>query len=328
MNQGRSFIFGPVPSRRLGRSLGVDVIPHKLCNLDCVYCEVGPTDKRAMRRQEYCPADKIIAELKEVLAEETELDTITFSGAGEPTLNSKLGEIIRAAKSLSSVQVAVITNGTLLHLESVRKDLMEADIVLPSLDAVSARMFSLVNRPHPALQIETIIEGLKKFRKEFRGKIWLEILFVKGLNDGPEEVGRLLRVVRDIQPDKVQLNTIVRPPSNAVFEPVREQELYRLRDLFGEHCEVIGISGPRPVTDRHRVNHAEILAALHRRAMTLDELARALGLVPLEVLISLGIMEEEGLIESFFYYDRKHYKAVEEQGGNLIRKMAFKIHLN
>ncbi len=328
MNSGRSYIFGPVPSRRLGRSLGVDVIPHKLCNLDCVYCEVGPTDKRAMRRQEYCPADGIIAELKEALAEQPEIDTITFSGAGEPTLNSKLGEIIHATKGLSALPVAVLTNGTLLYLEAVRNDLKEADIVLPSLDAVSSRMFGMVNRPHPALQIETIIEGLKTFRKEFHGQIWLEILFVKGLNDERSEVERLRRAVREIQPDKVQLNTIIRPPTNAVFEPVAEKELFRLRELFGETCEVIGVSGARPVTAQHRVNHEEILAALHRRAMTLDELARALGLSHLDVLISLGIMEEEGLIDSFFYYDRKHYRAIEEQEGNPVRNMSFKIHLN
>ncbi|MEX2088906.1 MAG: radical SAM protein, partial [Bacteroidota bacterium] len=248
MNSGRRYIFGPVPSRRLGRSLGVDVIPHKLCNLDCVYCEVGPTDKRAMRRQEYCPADAIIAELKEALAEQPEIDTITFSGAGEPTLNSKLGEIIHATKGLSALPVAVLTNGTLLYLEAVRNDLREADIVLPSLDAVSSRMFGMVNRPHPALQIETIIEGLKTFRKEFHGQIWLEILFVKGLNDERSEVERLRRAVREIQPDKVQLNTIIRPPTNAVFEPVAEKELFRLRELFGETCEVIGVSSARPVT--------------------------------------------------------------------------------
>lgn len=328
MNHGRRYIFGPVPSRRLGRSLGVDVIPHKLCNFDCVYCEVGPTDKRAMRRQEYCPADKIIAELAEVLAEPQQIDTITFSGAGEPTLNSKLGTIIHAVKQLTSVPVAVITNGSLLYLENVRNDLKEADIVLPSLDAVSTRVFGMVNRPHPALQIETIIEGLKTFRKEFHGQIWLEILFVKGLNDERSEVERLRRVVREIQPDKVQLNTIIRPPSHAVFGPVAEKELYRLRELFGETCEVIGVSSARPVSAQHRINNDEILAALHRRAMTLDELAQALGLSHLDVLISLGIMEEEGLIESFFYYDRKHYKAIEEPDGDLVRKMEFKIHLN
>src|SRR5512135_2583332 len=170
-----SYIFGPVPSRRLGLSLGVDVIPKKVCTLDCVYCEVGATDKRALRRREYFPAEAIIAEVEGALASHANVDYISFSGSGEPTLNSKLGEIIRAVKAMTSIPVAVITNGTLFSLEDVRYDLIVADVVLPSLDAATQEVFEKIDRPHPQLRIETIIEGLREFRREYKGQLWLEI---------------------------------------------------------------------------------------------------------------------------------------------------------
>ena len=230
------YIFGPVPSRRLGFSLGVDIIPSKTCTLDCIYCQVGRTMCKAIERKEYVAPDEILDELKEVLKSGIRIDYITLSGNGEPTLNSKLGEIIKGIKGISSLPVAVITNGTLLTDRNVREELLSADLVMPSLDAATQKTFQKIDRPHPSLKIENIIEGMVEFRKIYpirspakdtmagspniksgltsngaSGQIWLEIMLVEGINDNQDELNALKTAVEKIEPDKVQLNTPVRP---------------------------------------------------------------------------------------------------------------------
>ncbi len=315
-----NYLFGPVPSRRLGLSLGVDVIPKKVCTLDCVYCEVGMTDKRALRRREYFPAEAIIAEIEEALTGRSGLDYVTFSGSGEPTLNSKLGEVIRAVKQMTSVPVAVITNGTLLSLEDVRYDLSSADVVLPSLDAVSQEVFEKIDRPHPQLRIETIIEGLKEFRKEYTGQIWLEIMFAKGYNDHEKEVLALRQVVEEIRPDKVQLNTVIRPPSVEGIGPVGETRLKEIQKLFGEGCEIIGTFDKHRTETSRKGNPTEILALLERRAMTLDGLAQAQGVSRENIAESLRSLKEAGLIFSFTHRNEEHFRAKETVGEKDSRK--------
>ena len=328
MQHPRKYIFGPVPSRRLGRSLGVDVIPRKLCTLDCLYCEVGRTDKRALRRKEYIPAGEIIAEIRAALSESGEIDTVTFSGSGEPTLNSKLGEMIRAVKSFSSVPVAVITNGTLLYLRDVRYDLLAADIVLPSLDAITPSVFEHLNRPHPGLDLCSILDGLKSFRGEFGGQIWLEILFAKGYNDGEDEIERMKKVIDEIKPDRIQLNTVIRPPAEAYCEPVDEERLKEIKRLLGQTCEIIGVAPGRPTSAIRVVDYGEIVGLLQRRSMTVDETALALGFPRLDALIALGVLEEQGLVESFYHFDVKYYRALVGASRLERRKMTFQVHLN
>ncbi len=306
-----NYLFGPVPSRRLGLSLGVDVIPKKVCTLDCVYCEVGTTDKRALRRREYFPAEAIISEIEEALTGRSGLDYVTFSGSGEPTLNSKLGEVIRAVKQMTSVPVAVITNGTLLCLEDVRYDLSSADVVLPSLDAVSQEVFEKIDRPHPQLRIEEIIEGLKEFRREYTGQIWLEIMLAKGYNDHEKEILSLRQVVDEIRPDKIQLNTVIRPPSVAGVGPVGETRLKEIQKLFGERCEIIGTFDKHRLDADRKSNATEILTLLERRAMTLEGLAQAQGVSPDNVAESLRSLKEAGLIVSFTHRDEEHFRAKE-----------------
>ncbi len=303
-----SYIFGPVPSRRLGLSLGVDVIPKKVCTLDCVYCEVGMTDKRALRRREYFPAEAILAEIEESLAGRSALDHITFSGSGEPTLNARLGEIIRAVKQMTSIPVAVITNGTLCSLEDVRYDLAAADIVLPSLDAVSQDVFEKINRPHPQLQINQIIEGLGEFRREYKGKIWLEIMIVKGYNDRESEVLRLREAVRLIQPDKIQLNTVVRPPSVAGVSPVSEARMKEIQAMFGEGCEIIGTFDKHVAEDEGNSSATEILALLERRAMTLEGLADSQRVGREQIVDALRGLKEAGLIVAFIHNGVEHFR--------------------
>jgi wyosine [tRNA(Phe)-imidazoG37] synthetase (radical SAM superfamily) len=185
----RKYIFGPVPSRRLGRSLGVDLVPFKTCSFDCIYCDLGRTTQKTTSRQPFASPEKIVEELELTLSVlDKKPDFITLSGSGEPTLNNDIGAIIRRAKEITSIPVAVLTNSSLLSLQEVRNDLSEADLVVPSLDAVTPALFEYVNRPHPSLRIEDIVQGLIQFRKQYRGQIWLEILFCRGANDDREEV--------------------------------------------------------------------------------------------------------------------------------------------
>jgi wyosine [tRNA(Phe)-imidazoG37] synthetase (radical SAM superfamily) len=306
-----SYIFGPVPSRRLGLSLGVDVIPKKVCTLDCVYCEVGVTDKRALRRREYFPAEAIIAEVEDALARHGNVDHISFSGSGEPTLNSRLGEIIRAVKQMTSIPVAVITNGTLFSLEDVRYDLMAADIVLPSLDAATQKVFEKIDRPHPQLRIDTIIEGLKEFRSEFKGQVWLEIMLAKGYNDQEAEIHKLEEVIRGIRPDKIQLNTVIRPPSESGVEPVSQSRMKEIQALFGKHCEIIGTFDKHVGGDTGKSNSTEILALLERRAMTLDGLVSSQNASKDSIVESLRALKDAGLIVSFVHQNVEHFRAKE-----------------
>src|SRR5450830_92931 len=225
-------LFGPVPSRRLGFSLGIDIIPAKTCTLNCVYCQLGPTPKLTLERKPYVSAETIIAEVTEFLEKNPRIDFLTFSGSGEPTLNSDLGKMIQGLKKITSIPVAVITNGSLLYRKEVRQDLMAADVVLPSLDAVSGEIFQAVNRPHPNLKPKVMIEGLSKFSREYPGKIWLEVMLVKGINDSKPELEKMRAIIKSLRidrvrhsmslakADKVQLNTVVRPPAEEGFFPL------------------------------------------------------------------------------------------------------------
>jgi wyosine [tRNA(Phe)-imidazoG37] synthetase (radical SAM superfamily) len=311
MPRERKYTFGPVPSRRLGLSLGVDVIPNKLCSLDCVYCEVGVTDKRGLARKEYLPANEILAEVKEVIAEYPSLDHITISGSGEPTLNSKIGDIIRGIKHMTSVPVAVLTNGTLLDNPEVRRDLLEADIVSPSLDAVSPDVFKNVDRPNPKLRIDTIIDGIKAFRQEYKGRMWIEILFVKGMNDHDEEVFKMKQVLDEIQPEKIHLNTVIRPPAYAVAQPVGEDRLKEIQKILGERSEIVGIFKETHTMREHCVDGQAILALLKRRAMTADQMTVSLAMEKDEIMTSLDEMLQTKLIKSYAFNGEEYYQALE-----------------
>ena len=307
----RKYTFGPVPSRRLGLSLGVDIIPNKLCSLDCVYCEVGVTDKRGLARKEYLPANEILTEVKEVIAEYPNLDHITISGSGEPTLNSKIGDIIRGIKQMTKIPVAVLTNGTLLNLPEVRRDLMDADIVSPSLDAVSVDVFEKVDRPNPKLRIDTIINGIKMFRQEYKGRMWIEILFVKGMNDHDEETFKMKQVLDEIQPERIHLNTVIRPPAYAIAQPVEEGRLKEIQKILGWRSEIIGIFKETQKTQEHNIDGQTILALLKRRAMTVAQMTESLDIRQENIIASLQKLDREKNIKSFIFNGEEYYQAVQ-----------------
>ena len=234
------YLVGPIMSRRLGLSLGIDPIPSKTCSFDCLYCEVKKTNNKTIERKEYFDADKILSELKDYLNSENQKPNyITFSGSGEPTLNSKIGYMIREIKKMTDIPIAVITNSSLLYLKEVREELLEADLVIPSLDAVSENLFKKIDLPHKSLNIKDIINGLIEFRKIYKGKIWLEVMILKGYNDNEEEILKISEVVKRILPDKIQINSLDRAPAYEIAEKVEDEFLSKAENILGRIAEVI-----------------------------------------------------------------------------------------
>ncbi len=237
------YIYGPLHSRRLGLSLGLSLTPHKVCDFDCVYCQLGRTFQKSPERKEYLKIDDILSEvhswLNNNLEQSKALDFITISGAGEPTLNSGIGSFIDSLKKIIAVPVAVITNSSLLGDQSVRRQILGANLIIPSLDAVTEEAFQKIDRPCPGIKLQDLIEGLVSLRKEFKGKIWLEVMLVKGLNDNLAHTRRLKDVIERINPDKIQLNSPIRFTAEEGVEPLDAKHLEKIKELLGDRCEVI-----------------------------------------------------------------------------------------
>ncbi len=301
-------VFGPVPSRRLGFSLGIDTVPYKTCSLDCIYCQVGRTTNKTIERKEYISCDDILPEIEKILLKQKErIDYITFSGSGEPTLNSRMKTMINSIKKLASIPIAVLTNGTLLFQPETREELMEADLVIPSLDAVSEEVFKKVNRPHHSLRIDKIIDGLSDFSQEFKGKIWLEIMIVKGTNDSPQEIKRMAGAIETIELDKIQLNTVVRPPAEEFAQPVNLENLKKIKRTLGEKCEIIaGFERPNQEFYSEDIQKG-ILTMVKRRPVTLLDISRSSGIHQNEAIKYLNILEKEDQISTKVYREKRYY---------------------
>jgi len=295
------YLFGPVPSRRLGISLGVDLVPYKVCSLNCIYCEVGRTTNLTIERQEYIPITEVLKELKDYLDQKPELDFVTFSGQGEPTLNSGLGRVIDFIKdNYPEYKVAVITNGTLFWDKEVRDEVSRADVLLPSLDAVSELSFLKINRPNKNLNINKIIEGLILLRKEFKGKIYLEIFFVPQINDTREELILLKEITNKIQPDLIQLNTLDRPGTEDFVKAVTQEELQRIKDFLEPlPVEIIAKAKTRKQIKSFNKNIEEqILDTIKRRPCTDKDLSEILDLHLNELNKYLSELIDSGKITS------------------------------
>ncbi len=294
-------LFGPVPSRRLGMSLGIDLIPHKICTLNCIYCECGATTTQTNERKEYVPVDEVYRELSDFFQNNPDPDYLTFSGAGEPTLHSRIGEVIRFTKKLRpTIPVAVLTNATLFGDAEVRGELMEADLVLPSLDAATDLALRRINRPRRSLNVKDYVDGLVKFRKEFKGEIWLEILILPGYNDGEQNLEALKEAVRMIHPDRVQLNTLDRPGAVQGLLPARRSQLQEISKFLGmEQVEIIAPPEERKQVKSYRTDvESVILETIARRPCTLVDLEKILGLHVNEINKYLGVLEENGKVET------------------------------
>ncbi len=294
-------LFGPVPSRRLGMSLGVDLIPHKICSLNCVYCECGPTTNLTHERKEYVLVKDVFRELKDFFSNNPDPEYITFSGSGEPTLHSHIGEVLGFIKEIRpQIPVAILTNGSLLNNPDLRKELMMADVVLPSLDAATDAAFRKINRPARSFTIDKYIQGLVDFGREFKGEIWLEVLFIPGYNDDMENMIALKNALLKINPDRIQLNTLDRPGAVYGLRTASRVELEWISNFWGlENVEIIAAAIERKDVKSYRTDvESTIMETLLRRPCTLAALEKILGLHINEINKYLGVLEESGAIET------------------------------
>jgi wyosine [tRNA(Phe)-imidazoG37] synthetase (radical SAM superfamily) len=307
------YLYGPVPSRRLGRSLGVDLVPHKICTYDCIYCQIGETTKRTLLRGNYLPREEVLEEVRVFLSEEkVPIDYVSLTGSGEPTLHSEIGKVIGEIKEISYIPVAVITNGSLLYDPEVRKDLLAADVVLPSMDAVSPEIFRKINRPVPGFSVEKMIHGQVEFRKIFKGQIWLEILFCKGVNDTRQELQRMKEAIEAIRPDLIHLNTVVRPPSEKWAGPLSRKEMEEIKDFFGEKASIISEFNRHIPLARERDVKEEILRILRRRPLSLLDLSQGMGISQHEIEQDIGLLLKEGKIKSRPFGDIVYYESSDQ----------------
>lgn len=296
------YIFGPIPSRRLGLSLGIDLVTHKTCSLDCVYCEAGETTLLTLDRQEYVPVKEVIAELDEFLKTKPELDFLTFSGAGEPTLNSGIGEIIAFAKKhYPQFRICLLTNGTLLGHPDVAQAVMNADLIIPSLDASNEEEFQKINRAEKLLSLADLMHNLKSFRQVYKGAYWLELFIVPGVNDSDESIARFKALVAEIKPDKVQLNTLDRPGCVSWIKPAPEATIMRFIEQLKDTVPVESVgkfryksyenSGLLPDDIETR-----IVEMVCRRPGTTDDICNALGLSHENAEMLLHKLGEAGVL--------------------------------
>jgi len=305
-------IFGPVPSRRLGLSLGVDLVPRKLCTLDCVYCQVGRTTDKRTERGDFVPVADVLAELAETLPRVPRPDYITMSGSGEPTLNARLGEVIDAVRRLTDVPVAILTNGTLLVDPAVRHECAKADLVVPSLDAGDEETFQRVNRPAPGLTLEGLVEGIAAFRREFAGQLWLEVFLVAAVNDGDEQVSKIARLIERIGPDRVQLNTATRPTAEVGVGAVSPARLADIARRLGHGAEVVAGFAAQKRTAETELQQEQVLAMVRRRPVTADDIAAGLGAHRNEVAKAVGHLLESGAVVRTERGGRTYFEAAEK----------------
>jgi len=272
------YIFGPVPSRRLGLSLGIDIIPYKTCTLNCIYCECGRTTKLTLRRKEWVPTKQILKEIKLYLSKKPEIDFVTFSGSGEPTLHKDLGKMIDfIKKNFPHYKVAVLTNGTLLYRKSVRKALLNADVVVPSLDAATKKAFKKINRPHKGLDLKRIIKGIADFKKEYKGKVFLEIFVVPDINTDTEQLKALKKAVEEIKPDKIQINTLARPPAESWVKKPTNMEIKRVRKFLKKAHTIPSSTKKAKKKQEINIPH-QIYALVFRRPVTIEDIGNAFHL--------------------------------------------------
>ncbi len=302
-----NYIFGPVPSRRLGRSLGVDLVPFKTCPYDCIYCQLGRTTCKTLDRSEYVPLDEVISQLKGKLP--TRPDYITLSGSGEPTLYSRTGELIDRIKAMTDVPVAVLTNGSLLWRKDVRDQLMNADLVVPSLDAGDEATFRAVNRPHENITFEKMLNGLVDFRREFGGQYWLEVFLLGGYTAMEAELVKLSGCIDLIKPDRVQLNTVTRPPTEDYAVGVSRDRLIELAAMLTPPGEVI--ADFRGVCERGEASagREDILEMLRRRPCSVEDVANGLEMHPNEVIKYLEELTERSAVTHSSVDGKLYYKA-------------------
>lgn len=300
-------VFGPVPSRRLGRSLGVDVVPFKTCSHDCIYCQLGRTTCLTADREEWVAPDAVLRDVEAHLASRP--DYITLSGSGEPTLYAGIGRVIRGIKAMTDIPVAVLTNSSLLWRDDVKDELGAADLVVPSLDAGCEAVFQAVNRPHKEITFERLLEGLVSFRRGFRGACWLEVFLLAGYSAMESELAKLAQCAARVGPDRIQLNTVTRPPAESFAVGVGAERMAELAGLFGQGAEVIADFDSACETPEFAASRADVLEMLRRRPCSLDDIAAGLGMHRNEAVKYVEDLSAGGLLTQSWCRSKIYYQA-------------------
>lgn len=306
------YVFGPVPSRRLGQSLGIDPLPLKTCNWNCIYCQLGRTMPLTNTRKAYFPPEDILVEVRLALAEHAagEIDWVTFVGSGETCLYSGLGWLVREVKALTRLPVAVITNGSLLYLPEVREDLSAANAILPSLDAGTPELYRRINRPHPQVTFERLVDGLAAFRDEYQGQLWVEVMLVRGLNDSEAALRAIASALEHIRPDQVHLVLPTRPPAETWVQPPDDEGFLRAHAILGNTARVIHpASGSFDLSKTESLVDA-IVGIITRHPMRENELVETLkNISPGEVTATLTELEKSGKAQVVERYGVRFWSA-------------------
>jgi wyosine [tRNA(Phe)-imidazoG37] synthetase (radical SAM superfamily) len=287
------YLFGPVPSRRFGRSLGVDIIPFKTCTFNCVYCQLGSTTHLDSTRGEWVPAGDVLDEVRCWLERDGRADVISLAGSGEPTLHTGFGDILKGIRALlaqrseadqrSPIRTCLLTNGSLFHLPEVRSAAALADIVKITLSAPDEATWLRLHRPGSGLRFQDALEGLRAFRNEYAGQIWIEVMIVRGVNDTAPRVVQLAELIRPMRPDRIQLNTVVRPPAERDAEPVTKNDAEVLAKFFKPCAEVVGEFQSDTPAKGSSTTPEEILALIARHPSSLEDVCRLFDLPSDEV---------------------------------------------
>lgn len=307
------YVFGPVNSRRLGVSLGLDIIPFKVCSFNCIYCECGSTTVLTDEVKEYFPYEEIIAEIRQVLDRHPRIDVVTFSGSGEPTLNSRIGDIISFIKTeYPEYRVAVLTNSSMLYRPEVRRSILNADIIYPSLDAVSEKVFNKIMRPVPGTDPDVIIDSLAMLRDEFKGMLCLEIFIIEGLNDTEDELARLKDACIKIRPDEIHLNSLDRPGAEDWVRTSGSDNMERVKNYFYPFTVKIAgrTQGSEPVTEYFDRYENPVFDAIGENGSEAEEIADMLNMRLFDVLRALKSLKKKGRVEKISSGKKEVYKRV------------------
>jgi wyosine [tRNA(Phe)-imidazoG37] synthetase (radical SAM superfamily) len=315
MTEGYKHLFGPVRSRRLGRSLGLDLVPFKVCSFDCPYCQVGITTTKTLVRADYVPVEAVLAEFDRWMAVDGKADHLTLAGAGEPTLHLHFGEVLEALAARTSIKRVLLSNGSLFHRSEVRAAACKADIVKGTLAAWDDPSFKALHHPHPSLGFSTFFEGLKAMRGAFRGEFWLEVFLMAGVNDEPAQVARIAALAKEIGPDRIHLNTAVRPPQEGSVRAVSAAQMTDLAALFTPVAEISAsvpapAAGGLPLPNAAPLSEAGLLALLQRHPCTAVDTAATLGADPGEVEGLLRKMVDRHLVREELRDGVRFYLAV------------------
>jgi len=274
----------------------VDLVAYKTCSYDCVYCQLGRTTCKTTDRKEYVPVSEVLREVERKIESNVQADFITLSGSGEPTLHAGCGEIIQGIKKMTQIPVAVLTNGSLLWDPSVREDLLSADLVIPSLDAGESEIFIEVNQPDPSIDFNRMINGLIDFGASFKGQVWLEVFLLGGMTALEDEATKIAAQVQKIHLDRIQLNTVARPPAYDKALAVPEAEMSRLAKLFGDKAEVVADFGGVHEDKDFSVRREDVLDLLERRPCTLDDVSISLGIHRNEAVKHLNNLLKQSVV--------------------------------